>query len=127
MQGVLARNCDTYFDELQAGLENECGAMVSLMSIWRAINRSGYSLKKVTRSFQKPTSLLSYYKVTYVAKESNIEKCAAFTFQMGIMYSPEQFVFVDECSANRHMGRGYGYALRGRRAVQKSFFVQGRR
>jgi hypothetical protein len=57
--------------------------------------------------------------------ERNIEKRAAFTFRMGIMYSAEQFVFVDECLTDRHIGRGYGYALQGCRAVQKSFFVQG--
>ena len=49
--------------------------------------------------------------------EQNIEKHAAFTFWMGIMYSPEQLMYVDECSADRHMGRGYGYALHGCQAV----------
>lgn len=127
MQGVLARNCDVYLDELQAGLENDCGASVSLMSVWQAIHRSGYSLKKVSHPFQKPTSLLIYYKVTRIAKESSVKKRAIFTFRIGIMYSPEQLVFVDECSADRRIGRGYGYALRGRRAVRKSFFVRGRR
>jgi hypothetical protein len=43
--------------------------------------------------------------------ERNIEKWAAFTFQMGIMYSLKQMVFVDECSADRCMGRAYRYAL----------------
>ena len=55
--------------------------------------------------------------------ERDIEKRAAFTFQMGLLYSPEQLVFVDECSADQRMGRGYGYARQGRRAVQKAFFV----
>jgi hypothetical protein len=127
VQGVLARNCDTYLDKLQAGLENDCEASVSIMSVWRAIHRSGYSLKKVSHSFRKPPCLLSFYKVTRVAMERNVEKRAAFTFRMGIMYSPEQFVFVDECSVDRRVGRGYGYALQGRRAVRKSFFVRGRR
>ena len=53
--------------------------------------------------------------------ERDIEKHAAFTFQMGLLYSPEQLVFVDECSADQRMGRGYGYARQGRRAVQKAF------
>lgn len=46
MQGVLACNCNTYLDKIQDGLENDCGARVSLMSIWQAIHHSGYSLKK---------------------------------------------------------------------------------
>ncbi|KAH9991333.1 hypothetical protein BJV74DRAFT_795937 [Russula compacta] len=111
VQGVLARKCDTYLDEVQAGLENNCGETVSMMSVWQAIHRSGYSLKNVT----------------CVAMEMSTEKHAAFTFQIGIMYSPEQLVFIDECSVDRHVGRGYGYALWGHRAVRKSLFVQGRR
>jgi hypothetical protein len=58
--------------------------------------------------------------------ERNIEKRAAFTFRMGIMYSPEQFVFVDECSADRRMGRGYGYALRAAELFEShSLFEEG--
>jgi transposase len=59
--------------------------------------------------------------------ERSIEKRAEFNFRVGISYSPEQLVFVDECSADRRVGRGYGYALGGRRAIRKSFFVRGRR
>jgi len=59
--------------------------------------------------------------------ERSIEKRAEFSFRVGISYSAEQLVFVDECSADRRVGRGYGYALGGRRAVRKGFFVRGRR
>jgi transposase len=48
LRGRLARNCDTYLDELQSGLELNCGVAVSLSSVWRALDRSGFTLKKVS-------------------------------------------------------------------------------
>ena len=87
----------------------------------------GIFIEKGIRFFITTDGFLTCWKVTRVALERNIEKCAAFTFQMGLLYSPEQLVFVDECSADQWMGRGYGYARQGRRAVEKAFFVWGRR
>lgn len=48
IQACLARNCDTYLDEIQTGLDKTCGVKISLASIWRAMHRSGYTLKKVS-------------------------------------------------------------------------------
>jgi transposase len=45
--GVLAQNCDSYLDEIQSRLRRNCETNVSLSTIWRALNRAGYSLKKV--------------------------------------------------------------------------------
>jgi hypothetical protein len=48
--------------------------------------------------------------------------------KVGWNYTPEQLVFVDESACNRKMAyRERAWAIRGRRAVCKAFFVRGRR
>ena len=47
LHGSLSRNCDGYLDELRAGLAAMCGIHVSISSVWRALRRSGYTMKKV--------------------------------------------------------------------------------
>lgn len=60
--------------------------------------------------------------------ERSVLKRAAFTYRIGRRYSPDQLVFVDESAADRRTTyRGYAWAIRGRRAVRKAFFVRGRR
>jgi len=47
---------------------------------------------------------------------------------MGLQYTPEQLVMVDESSFDRRATyRGYAYALKGIRAVRKCFFLRGKR
>lgn len=49
-------------------------------------------------------------------------------YQVGINYRPEQLVFVDESSVDRRTGsRAHGYSRKGRSALQRVFFVHGRR
>ncbi|KAA1479855.1 hypothetical protein DENSPDRAFT_741025, partial [Dentipellis sp. KUC8613] len=43
---------DIYLDEMQATLERRCHTEVSMASIWRALRRSGYTMKRV--SFGSP-------------------------------------------------------------------------
>ncbi|KAF8230702.1 hypothetical protein L208DRAFT_1280492, partial [Tricholoma matsutake] len=38
---------DMYLDEIQEQLEVQQGAIVSAASIWKALKRTGYSMKKV--------------------------------------------------------------------------------
>jgi hypothetical protein len=47
--------------------------------------------------------------------------------RIGQNYLPEHLVFVDEGPCDRCLGRARGYAMRGRRAVKRYFFVRGRR
>jgi hypothetical protein len=47
IQGALDKSCDAYLDELQEGLREACGVDASTTTIWRALKRSRYSMKKV--------------------------------------------------------------------------------
>ncbi|KAJ7769095.1 Homeodomain-like protein [Mycena maculata] len=47
LQGCLDLSCDKYLDELQLGLQETCGRIVSQSTVWRALKRSGYTMKKV--------------------------------------------------------------------------------
>ncbi|KAJ7189220.1 Homeodomain-like protein [Mycena filopes] len=50
LQGCLDVSCDRYLDELQLGLEETCGRTVSQSTVWRALKRSGYTMKKARNS-----------------------------------------------------------------------------
>jgi hypothetical protein len=47
LHGSLDKNCDLYLDELRQSLKERCGISVSLPTVWRALNRSGYTMKRV--------------------------------------------------------------------------------
>jgi hypothetical protein len=63
-----------------------------------------------------------------VAQEHSAQKQAAYVHHMGLNYTAEQLVFVDESSFDRRTRyRGYGWALKGQRALRKCFFMRGKR
>jgi len=67
-------------------------------------------------------------QLTHAAIERSAAKRAAFVTKVGWNYTPDQLVFVDESSCDcRTSYRGRAWAIRGRRAVRKAFFVRGRR
>lgn len=41
---------DMYLRELRTELKNTCGVEVSLATVWRALRRGGYTMKKVSMS-----------------------------------------------------------------------------
>jgi transposase len=47
IQGSVDKKCDSYLDELQQSLKENCGVEASLQTVWRALKRKGYSMKKV--------------------------------------------------------------------------------
>lgn len=48
--------------------------------------------------------------------------------RIGTKYDADQLVFVDESSFDRRTSyRGYAWALKGRRAIRKCFYVRGKR
>jgi hypothetical protein len=47
---------------------------------------------------------------------------------MGLKYSPDQLVFVDESAFDRQVSfRGYAWAVKDERAIRKCFFIRGKR
>ncbi|KAG1816021.1 uncharacterized protein BJ212DRAFT_1481085 [Suillus subaureus] len=47
LHGSLDKTCDSYLNELKVGLEEICGVSVSIPTVWCALQRSRYSMKKV--------------------------------------------------------------------------------
>ena len=43
----MGKKCNTYLDELQESLRENCGVEASLQTVWQVLKRSGYSMKKV--------------------------------------------------------------------------------
>ncbi|KAF9514733.1 hypothetical protein BS47DRAFT_1294776, partial [Hydnum rufescens UP504] len=44
--GCIDHRPDIYLDQIQEGLRTMCGVDVSLSTIWRALHRCGFSMKK---------------------------------------------------------------------------------
>ncbi|KAF7969177.1 hypothetical protein HWV62_28003 [Athelia sp. TMB] len=60
--------------------------------------------------------------------ERSESKRLQYMYHMGSRYEPNQLVFVDESSFDRHTTyRGYAWALKGQRAKRKCFYVRGKR
>jgi hypothetical protein len=63
-----------------------------------------------------------------VALERSEAKRREYAFRMGLMYSPDQVVFVDESAFDRRAcDRGRAYALKGHCVQRKCFFIRGQR
>ena len=55
-------------------------------------------------------------------------KRANYVIKIGLNYTPNQLVFVDESACDKRTTyRGQAWAIRGRRAFRKTFFVRGKR
>lgn len=66
--------------------------------------------------------------MTREAVERSEEKRASYTYRIGLLYQPEQLVFVDESACDRRTTyRGRAWSITGQRAFKKAFFVRGRR
>ncbi|TBU57947.1 hypothetical protein BD310DRAFT_802046, partial [Dichomitus squalens] len=46
-EGHIEHSPDAYLDELKIHLEDACGKRVSKTSVWRALRKMGFTLKKV--------------------------------------------------------------------------------
>lgn len=63
-----------------------------------------------------------------MAIERSVELRDEHIERMGTKYTADQLVFVDESSCDRRTSiRNTAWAVRGERAVRKTFFVRGRR
>ncbi|CAA7260824.1 unnamed protein product [Cyclocybe aegerita] len=112
LHGCVNRTCDVYLDKLQESLGIMCQSHASIPTIWRTLRRAGYRMKKLSQN----------------AVKRSARKCARYILKIATKYQSNQLVFVDKSAADcRTTYRGYAWAIRGRRAVQKAFFVRGRR
>ncbi len=104
LHGAVSRNSDVYLNELQEDLRQICGVSVSKSSIWRALQRSGYTMKKVMLTFCCCVINDTHFplKLTHVTAERSAEKCVNHIMHIG-WYSRNQLVFVDESACDRHM------------------------
>ena len=51
LRSCIARSADSYLDELQNQLEDMCRMKVSLPTIWRALRREGFTMKRVRQLY----------------------------------------------------------------------------
>ncbi|KAJ3788561.1 hypothetical protein GGU11DRAFT_756984 [Lentinula aff. detonsa] len=83
------------------------GIDVNESTIWRYLQRRGYTMKKLSKT----------------ALERNEHRRTTFCFQFGQLVQPHKAVFVDESSFDRRTSlRKRAWALRGRKAERKWFF-----
>ena len=122
---------DIYLDELQMELKEAFGVSADKSTIWRALRRKGYTMKKVCNSIY--TIARVHYltpmcpQLSRVAIERSAEKRAEFGVRIGT-YEAEQLIFVDESAVDRRTTyRGRAWAIRGSKATRKAFFVRGKR
>ncbi|KIL57687.1 hypothetical protein M378DRAFT_52852, partial [Amanita muscaria Koide BX008] len=102
---------DMYLDELREMLTVASGVQVSVSTVWRALTRGGYTMKKMSRAAIERSA---DKRLEYIAKISE--------------YNANQLVFVDESSVDRRTSyRGYAWSIRGTKAQRKAFFVRGHR
>ena len=47
--GKINHTPDVYLEELREALEEESGVKVTISSIWKALKRKGYTMKKVSK------------------------------------------------------------------------------
>ncbi|KAJ7460143.1 hypothetical protein FB451DRAFT_1045514, partial [Mycena latifolia] len=132
--GIVRHSPDTYLAELQEILEDRLGVDVHESTLWRSLQRCGFTMKKVIIDIQlwfggsTSTELSFWIQLTRLALERSEAKRVAFRYEYGSKYTAEQTVFVDESSFDRRTSiRGKAWALSGERAQRKCFFVRGRR
>ncbi|KAF5373459.1 hypothetical protein D9615_009436 [Tricholomella constricta] len=112
VEACIERAPDAYLDEVREQLEQASGTKVSLATVWRGLRKRGFTLKQLSKS----------------AMERNEDKRLHYIYKMGSKYEPNQLVFVDESSFDRRTTyRGRAWALKGRRAYRKCFYIRGKR
>ncbi|KDQ07271.1 hypothetical protein BOTBODRAFT_120277 [Botryobasidium botryosum FD-172 SS1] len=50
LHGALERSPDLYIEELARGIYESCGTSVSETTVWRALKKAGFTMKRVGES-----------------------------------------------------------------------------
>jgi len=104
------RQPDIALAELQTELQEVCGVDASVHTVARSLQRSGYSMKTVTRP----------------AVERNEQDREEFRRNINNHYQPEHLVFAGESHFNRlTLRRPYAWSKRGERASKHEFQFRG--
>jgi hypothetical protein len=103
---------DIHLSELRQQLEAQRGVSVSVSTISRLLHRLGYSMKKISVS----------------ALERNEDIRCEYLLTVGLGFSAEQLVFVDESACNRiTTRRRCAWSPVGSCARRHNYFVRGKR
>jgi len=103
---------DWYLDELVYEVEQRIGKLVSVPTLWRSLQYCGITRKKIQKAaIERSEALRGFY-----------------LYNIGINYTSEQLIFVDETSKDeRTLTRLYGYSPINTRAKKSVVFVRGKR
>ena len=113
IQALVDRQHCIYLDEIQDELYEQHGVDISVPSLTRTLRRLCFSRKCVSAHALERNDILRSAFMNTIADE---------------VTDPDQLMFVDEAARNRKTsGRSKGWALVGRRCVQRRFFVRGQR
>ncbi|KAJ7282247.1 hypothetical protein C8J57DRAFT_954376, partial [Mycena rebaudengoi] len=80
----VERTPDIYLHEIQSELQELCDIYASLVTIWRALTRRGYTRKRMAQ----------------VAAQCDEDARANYQIYMTTTYRTDQLVFVDEAACN---------------------------
>jgi hypothetical protein len=135
IEACISHSPDVYLDEIRTRLEEACGVKVHESTVWRALKRRGFTLKKVSIRVFMLVCISNLnrtanprWQITKAAMERSDSKRFQYMYRIGLNYQPDQLVFVDESSFDRRATyRNNAYALKGQRALRKCFFVRGKR
>ncbi|UZO17829.1 uncharacterized protein OCT59_009165 [Rhizophagus irregularis] len=112
LKALVADKVDWYLDELVSEMDVLTGKKVSVPTLWRSLRFCGITRKKLHKN----------------AKERNEILRGAFIANMGINYTPDQLVFLDENAKDEQsLSHGYGYSLINTCARKSVVFVRGKR
>ena len=129
LEGMIRLKPDAYLDELKDTIRQRTGKTVSLATTWRALTRAGFTMKKVC--MEHPFDTRQFADLTQLSKnalERNEAVRRMYRYTFGRLYTADQAVFVDESSFDRRTEiRGWAWALSGKAAVRKAFFIRGKR
>jgi hypothetical protein len=110
---LLRRRHCIYLDELQANILNIRGISLSQTSLMRTLHLLQYSRKHVSTRALERNDLMRSAFMNRIADE---------------VPNPDMLIFTDEAARNRRASeRTKGWALVGRRCVQRRHFIRGQR
>jgi hypothetical protein len=112
LKSLVKDKIDWYLDELVHEMEQRTGKLVSVPTLWRSLQFCGITRKKIQKA----------------AKERSETLRGVYLYNIGMDYTAEQLIFIDESSKDeRTLTRLYGYSSVNTRAEKSVVFIRGKR